>query len=222
MTPRLERRGASGAHAEAGLVLVHGRGGSAADILQLGEALGLPGLALIGPEHPARSWWPTSFLAPHAQMAPPLAQGLDAVAQAIEALEQDGLPRDRIALAGFSQGACLALEYAARQGAGLAAVFGLSGGLVGTGDKDGAPSEALYGHGPKAFDYEADLTGLPVYLSVHRQDPHIPLARAQASAEVFTQLGAQVDTVFAPGAGHGLLAEDVTALRKHLNRVETR
>lgn len=221
MTPRLERRGASAAQAKAGLVLVHGRGGTAADILQLGEALGLPGLALIGPEHPARSWWPTSFLAPHTHMADPLAQGLDAVGHAIDALEQEGLARDRIALAGFSQGACLALEYAARHGAGLAAVFGLSGGLVGTGDTDGAPSEALYGYGPKAFDYDADLTGLPVYLSVHRQDPHIPLARAQASAEVFAQRGAQVDTVFVPGAGHGLLAEDVAALRKRLNPVAT-
>ncbi|MDD9718362.1 dienelactone hydrolase family protein [Dinoroseobacter sp. PD6] len=218
MTARLVRGGAPASRAQAGLVLVHGRGGSAADILQVGEALGLPDLALIGPEHPARSWWPTSFLALHAEMAAPLEAGLDAVADAVAALEAEGLPRARIAVAGFSQGACLALEYAARQGTGLAGAFGFSGALVGTGDTDGAPTPALYGHGDKRFDYETDLRGLPVYLSVHEQDPHIPHARAQRSAEVFRGLGATVDTVTAPGAGHGLLSEDITALRGLLNR----
>jgi phospholipase/carboxylesterase len=90
------------------------------------------------------------------------------------------LSRDRIALAGFSQGGCLALEYAARRG-GLTAVFGLSAGLVGTGDADGPATDALYGFGPKAFDYAARLDGVPVEITVHERDPHIPLARAQES-----------------------------------------
>lgn len=219
MTARLLRSGAPASRARAGLVLVHGRGGSGAEIAPLADALGLPDLAVITPEHPARSWWPSSFLAPQAQMEGPLDTGLTAVGEAVAALEAEGLPRAAIAVAGFSQGACLAVEYAARFGAGLAGAFGLSGALVGTGDAArGAADPALYGFAEKQFDYDSDLTGLPVYLSVHAQDPHIPLARTHRSAEVFEALGAKVDTYVAPGAGHGLLAEDVTALRGLLNR----
>ncbi|MEM9755832.1 MAG: dienelactone hydrolase family protein, partial [Pseudomonadota bacterium] len=186
-----------------GLILVHGRGGSASDILQLGAALGLPEIALAAPEAPGRSWWPTSFLAASAQMEPHVAQGLAAVDAAIARLAEAGVPADRIALGGFSQGACLALEYAARRG-GVRAVFGLSGGLVGTADADGAASPALYGHGDKRFDYDSDLTGVPVILEVHENDPHIPIARAKRSAEVFESLGAETALHVMPGSGHGI------------------
>jgi phospholipase/carboxylesterase len=121
---------------------------------------------------------------PTAQMEPFVERGMAAVDAAVGALVEEGLSRDRIALAGFSQGGCLALEYAARRG-GLAAVFGLSAGLVGTGDAEGAASEALYGFGPKAFDYGTRLDGVPVEIAVHERDPHIPLARAQESEAVF-------------------------------------
>jgi predicted esterase len=213
----LVRSGASAPRARAGLVLIHGRGGSAKAIRPLSVALGLPDLAVALPDHPDRSWWPTSFLAPHAQMAAPLAAGLDTVAHAIAALEAEGLSRSAIAVAGFSQGACLALEYAARFGAGLAGAFALSGTLVGTGDAPGDPDPDLYGFRPKAFDYDSDLSGLPVYLSVHERDPHIPLARSRLSAEVLTRRGAHVTLHVAPGAGHEVLAEDFAALRKTLN-----
>ncbi|MEM1079790.1 MAG: dienelactone hydrolase family protein [Pseudomonadota bacterium] len=219
MTARLLRSGAPASRARAGLVLVHGRGGSGAEIAPLADALGLPDLAVVTPEHPARSWWPTSFLAPHAQMVGPLGAGLVAMAEAVALLEAEGLPRSAIAVAGFSQGACLAVEYAARSGAGLAGAFGLSGALVGTGDAViSGTAPALYGFSEKQFAYDSDLVDLPVYLSVHAQDPHIPLARTRRSAEVFEALGAKTDTYVAPGAGHGLLAEDVTALRGLLNR----
>lgn len=212
----LARSGAPATRATAGLLLVHGRGGSAADILGLGEALGLPDLALIAPEAPGRSWWPTSFLAPVAQMEAPLQAGLAAVEDAVSALESEGVPRDRIAVAGFSQGACLALEYAARAGHGLRAVYGLSGGLVGMADH-GVPAPALYGFSDKTFGYTSDLTGMPVYVSVHQQDPHIPVKRAQDSVAEFARLGARTQLEIAPGAGHGLLQADVNALRGGLN-----
>ncbi|MEX3016603.1 alpha/beta hydrolase [Gymnodinialimonas hymeniacidonis] len=206
--------GAAPDRARYGLVLVHGRGGSAADILGLGEALGLPDIALAAPQAPGHSWWPTSFLAPTAQMEPFVQSGLATVEAAIEAL---ALPRSQIALAGFSQGGCLALEFAARNG-DLMATFGLSAGLVGTSDSDESATEALYGHRPKRFDYTTDLSQTPVHISVHEQDPHIPLARAQASVEIFRALGAETNLVTAPGAGHGILQEDVIALRAALNR----
>jgi len=208
--------GASAGSARLGLVLVHGRGGSAADILGLGDALGLPDIALAAPQAPGHSWWPTSFLAPTEQMEPYVERGFAAIDAAMAELISGGLTRDRIGVVGFSQGGCLALEYGARTG-GLAGLFGLSAGLVGTGDAEGAAAPELYGFGPKRFDYPQRFDGMPVVISVHEQDPHIPLARAKASAEMFTAQGAEVTLQVARGGGHGITADNVAALRGALN-----
>lgn len=201
--------------ATAGIVLLHGRGGSAADILSLLDHAGLPHVAAIAPEAPGRSWWPTSFLAPTAQMEPHVLRALDQVTTAIATLHAEGIPRQAIWLSGFSQGACLASEAYARLGEGLAGLLAFSGGLVGTADATGPATPALYGHGPKRFDYATQLTG-KAWLSVHAQDPHIPLTRVQDSATTLTTLGAQVETRTYPGAGHGVLPDDITALRRVL------
>lgn len=203
--------------ATAGIVLLHGRGGSAADILSLMDHAGLPQVAAIAPEAPGNSWWPTSFLAPTAQMDPFVTAALAQVDQAIATLQAEGIPRSHIWLAGFSQGACLAAEAFARKGEGLAGLLAFSGGLVGTGDAPGDPSEALYGHRPKRFDYTGKREGR-VWLSVHERDPHIPLARVRETANTFLALGATVETRIHPGAGHGLMQDDLAALRHLLNR----
>jgi phospholipase/carboxylesterase len=216
MAAGIARAGAPAREARMGLVLVHGRGATAEGILDLGHALALPDLALAAPQAPGMTWWPTSFLAPAAQMEPFVEQGMAAIDAAIDALAEEGLSRDRIALAGFSQGGCLALEYAARRG-GLTAVFGLSAGLVGTGEADGPATDALYGFGPKAFDYAARLDGVPVEITVHERDPHIPLARARESEAVFAGLGAKARLSVTPGAGHGIGPEAVATMRGHLN-----
>jgi predicted esterase len=208
-------RAGSARGATAGLVLLHGRGGSAADILSLHAQAGLGAVAAVAPEAPGRSWWPTAFLAPAAQMEPHVAGGLAAVAGALAALEAEGLPRRRLFLAGFSQGACLALEAFARAGEGLGGVLAFSGGLVGTADA-GAPSAALYGHADKTLAYPGRRDGAKVWLSVHGQDPHIPLKRVQDSAAALTAMGAGVETHVAPGQGHGVFAEDLAALRRYL------
>lgn len=210
------RAGASAGRAEAGLVLLHGRGAGAADILQLLDLLGLPDVAGLAPEAPGRSWWPTSFLAPSVEMEPHVARGLSAVCGAVAALEAEGLPRDRIWLAGFSQGGCLALEAFAREGAGLGGAFGFSGALIGTADAGDVPEAALYGHRPKRFDYPA-VCG-KVWLSVHQRDPHIPLKRVEDSAAALRQAGAEVEMRVHPGEGHALMREDLAALRARLNR----
>ena len=212
------RAGVPPARAVAGVVALHGRGGSAADIGALLTQAGvLPAIAAILPEAVGRSWWPTSFLAPSAQLEPDVAQGVAVVLGAVAVLQADGVARDRIWLMGFSQGACLALETFARAGAGLAGVFGFSGGLVGTGDAAGAPQAALYGHAPKRFDYAGRRAG-QVWLSCHARDPHIPLARVEETARVLSQMGATVETLIHPGAGHGLAAADIAVLRRHLIR----
>ena len=213
----MQRAGALADRARAGIVLAHGRGGSAADILGLLAHAALPDVAAIAPEAPGQSWWPTSFLAPMARMEPFVATGLAALRDAVAMLEAEGLPRNRIWLAGFSQGACLALESFARDGAGLAGVFGMSGGLVGRGDAPGGPQATLYGHTPKLFDYPGRRDGAQVWISVHQRDPHIPLQRVQDSAAALTAMGATVETRIYPGEGHGVMQDDLAALRIRLN-----
>jgi predicted esterase len=200
------------------LVLAHGRGGSAGDILGLLHHAGLPDVAAIAPEAAGGSWWPTSFLAPAAVIGPHADHAVAAMAEAVATLEAEGIPRSAIWLGGFSQGAVLALETFARQGAGLAGVFALSGGLVGTGDAGGEANPALYGHAPKRFDYPGRRDGAKVWISVHERDPHIPLQRVRDSATVLTAMGAEVVTQVYPGAGHSVMREDVERLRMWLNR----
>ncbi|MBM2575349.1 dienelactone hydrolase family protein [Jannaschia sp. Os4] len=192
-----------------GLVLIHGRGDSARGIAGLAAPLGVVDRRIALPEAEGNSWWPTSFLAPAAQMAPWVARGLDAVDAAVDAL---GLPRGDVAVAGFSQGACLALEWAARRGAGVGGVIAFSGGLVGTSD---APGE-IYGHGEKAFDYATDLSGVPVLVTCHERDPHIPLARTERSVEVLRALGAEARLIAHPGAGHQPMADGIAVAREML------
>ncbi|WP_138465109.1 alpha/beta hydrolase [Poseidonocella sp. HB161398] len=215
--------GAEPDRASHGLVLVHGRWASAASILPLGEGLGLPRLALAAPEAPRHangetSWWPCSFLSAQAEIEPWLPAALDAVGAAVAALESAGLPRARIGIAGFSQGACLALEFAARRGGGFAGIFACSGGLVGTADAGGPPRAELYGHGEKIFGYAADLSGQKVRISNHAADPHIPMARVNRSAEVLAGLGADVATEVEPGIHHGVLTGDIRAMRAALSQ----
>ncbi len=213
----LVRSGEAAPRARLGIVALHGRGADAASILDLVAALGLPDIAAIAPAAAGNSWWPVSFLAPHGQLEPWLTSALAAVDRAVAALEADHIPRERIAVLGFSQGACLAAEWAARRGGPVHSVWALSGALVGTGDAPGPAEEALYGHAPKSFAGYEGLPGVPVYLGCHERDPHIPLARVEASAHVFTDLGAEVARDTFPGAGHGVTEEEVARLRGALN-----
>jgi phospholipase/carboxylesterase len=212
----MRRAGPSGG-ASSGVVLLHGRGGSAADILGLWSHTALPEVSAIAPDAPGNSWWPTSFLAPTAQMEPFVAAGLGIVREAVGELAAGGLPRNRIWLCGFSQGACLALEAFAREGEGLGGVIALSGGLVGTADAGDTQHADLYGHGEKAFRYSGQREGAKVWISVHERDPHIPLRRVHESAAVLSSLGAEVETRIHPGAGHGVLGDDIAAIRARLN-----
>ena len=203
--------------AQFGLVLIHGRGAGARDIIGLGEALALPDLAFAAPEAPGLSWWPTSFLAPAAQMEPFVDAGLAQIDAAIAEFEEAGLSRERVGLLGFSQGSCLAAEYLARKGEGLGFGFILSGGLVGIADAESGSNAALYGFGDKVLDYDTALPGTQVYMSCHAGDPHIPHKRFLDTVAVLRGLGAKVEDRTKPGQGHGIDEADVAAVRKLLN-----
>jgi len=210
--------GAPWPRARLAMILLHGRGGGARDMLVLAERLALPDLACVAPEAAGNSWWPRSFLAPIAANEPGLSSALAAVGRVAEGLERRGFGRGRTVLLGFSQGACLALEYAARSGGAFRAVVGLSGGLVGTADAEGPRRDDLHGHPGKRFDYGGRLDGVPVFLGCHERDPHIPLARVRETEATFGAMGAKVVTQIHPGAGHGVVEAEVRFVRGLLNR----
>ena len=199
------------------LILLHGRGGTSEDMLALGAHLALPDVAMLAPEAAGGSWWPASFLAPLEANEPGLSSGLSVVSAMLDDLAAQGIGAERILLGGFSQGACLAVEAAARLARPFHAVACLSGGLVGTGDGDAAPRDDLYGHGGKAFDYPGRLDGVPILLGCHERDPHIPLARVRESAAILEGMGGAAETMILPGAGHGVVAEEAAWLRGRLN-----
>ena len=215
---RVAQAGVPLARARVALVMAHGRGGSPEDMLRLAEHLALPDAAFLAPGAAGGSWWPASFLAPIAANEPGLSSGLGVFRTLIGQLQDSGIRADRIVLMGFSQGACLALEYAARSGLVFRGVVGLSGGLVGTGEAGGPATDALYGYAPKRFEYDAVLPGGSVFLGCHERDPHIPLARVHESEKVFARLGSAVTVKVLPGAGHGIVEEEVRALRGLFNR----
>jgi predicted esterase len=202
------RHGPAPADARLSAILVHGRGASAEDILSLAEELKLPDVAWLAPQAAGSTWYPYSFLAPIAQNEPGITSGLNKIGSIIETLEREGVVRRRIALLGFSQGACLSLEFAARHAQRFAAVIGLSGGLVGP---PGTPR-----------DYGGSMDGTPVFLGCSDIDPHIPLARVHESAEIFRRLGAAVDERIYPGMGHLVNRDELDAVSALLRGGVTR
>ena len=198
------RQGPAPAQARVAVVLVHGRGDTAAGILSLADEFEHPDITWVAPQAFGNSWYPYSFLAPIERNEPGMSSGLRVLGEIVETLGGDGIPADRVVLMGFSQGACLAQEFAARHARRYKAVIGLSGGLIGP---DGTPRTY-----PGTFD------GTPVFLGCSDVDPHIPVERVHESAEVFQRMGAAVDARIYPGMGHTVNADEVVAVRALLAR----
>lgn len=196
------RGGAAPEAAEAAAVLVHGRGGSAQGMLTLADEARVSGVTFVAPQAAGHTWYPDRFLAPLERNEPWLGSALDLLDGVLEELAGAGLPRERTVLIGFSQGACLALEYAARRGRRHGGLAALSGGLI------GPPG--------RSWDYGTSLDGTPVFLGCSDRDPHIPEERVHESARVLESLGAEVRVEIYPGLGHTVNGEEVEAVREML------
>jgi phospholipase/carboxylesterase len=181
-----------------------GRGASADDILSLAEAFTDPEIAYFAPQAAGHSWYPHSFLAPLAHNEPWLSSALQVITGMVRDLERDGIPSSRIVLFGFSQGGCLALEFAARNAGRYGAVIGLSAGLIGP---DGTPRT-----------YAGSLQGTPVFLGCSDVDPHIPLARVHESSRALSDLGGTVEERIYPGMGHTINEDEIKRVRSLLTQ----
>jgi phospholipase/carboxylesterase len=193
--------------ARAAMVLLHGRGASADDILFTSEPLATPGFAFLAPNARGGAWYPQPFTAPLEANEPWLSQALATVAELAEEAQRH-VGASRLLLLGFSQGACLALEYAARNPRRYGGVVGWSGGLIGP-DRGQAPRSG-------------SLEGTPVLLGCSDDDPYIPAHRVQAAARDLAELGAQVDIQLYPGLGHAVNADEIDRVRKLMAAIASR
>jgi phospholipase/carboxylesterase len=182
------------------LILLHGRGGSAADILLLAAHLHVADFALLAPQAPGNTWYPNSFLAPLAQNEPALSAALTSVAQAVAAAQQHGIGPGNLYFLGFSQGACLTLEYVARHAARYGGVVAFTGGLIG---------DQVY-----LENYGGDFGGTPMFLGTSDPDFHVPVERVRASTALLTSLGAQVTEKVYPNRGHTITQEEIDLANK--------
>jgi predicted esterase len=181
--------------AQAAMIMVHGRGASAGDILSLTEFFDEAGFAYLAPQAAGYTWYPYSFLSPLEKNEPYLTSALEVVATVLDHVSKAGIPAEKTMLLGFSQGACLSTEFAARNPQRYGGLAILSGGLIGP---EGT-----------AFSYQGSLAGTPAFLGCSDVDFHIPQERVQESTRVLRDLGAEVTERLYPGMGHTINQDEI-------------
>jgi phospholipase/carboxylesterase len=193
--------------ADATILLIHGRGADAEGMISLYDELGAKRVAAIAPQAAGSTWYPYSFLAPLNENQPYLDSALNRIDSLIADLLARGISSERIVILGFSQGACLTLEFVARHPRRYGAVIGLTGGLIGP---PGTPR-----------NYPGLLAATPVFLGTSDPDPHVPFERVKESEAVFKRMGADVELRRYPGMPHTINEDELDACRKLLQRVIT-
>ena len=191
--------GAALDEAQSAMILIHGRGASAYDILELGTYLAPPEMAQLAPQAANSTWYPYSFLSPLAQNEPNLSSALQAITDLVAQVEGAGIPAEKIIIGGFSQGACLASEFAARNARRYGGLLIFSGGLI------GPPAT------PRS--YEGSLAGTPVFVGCSDVDFHIPLQRVEETAVVLAELGGVVTKKIYPNMGHTIIQDEIDQAR---------
>ncbi len=196
--------GAKPDEAKRAMIMLHGRGATAEGIIDLAAEFNQPDMLYIAPQASANSWYPFSFMSPIEKNEPGLTSALNLIQKLVESLKAKGITEKNIFLLGFSQGACLALEYAARNATRYAGVIGLSGGLVGPEDI--------------RWNYDGSFAGTPVFLGCDVQDAHIPAQRVNASAEKMKQMGANVILRFYRDLGHTIARDEIESINEILKK----
>lgn len=191
--------GAPPGRARGAMILVHGRGATAQSMLPLAEEFAQPDFHYVAPQAENHTWYPYSFLAPKEKNQPGISSGLQKIHDLAKGLVNDGIAYDKIMLLGFSQGGCLATEFAARHPRRYGGVVGLSGGLIGP-EIDPA-------------GYDGDLEDTPVFLGCSDVDPHIPKERVDETEEVFHNLGGNVTKRLYKGMGHTVNQDEIKFIR---------
>ena len=191
--------GAPLSRAKAAMILVHGRGATAGSMFPLADEFAQPDVHYVAPQASNHTWYPYSFLAPTKNNEPGISSGLQRLHEILTGLSEEGMDPVRIMLLGFSQGACLAAEFAARHPQKLGGVVAFSGGLIGP-DID----ESIY---------TGSMEQTPVFLGCSDVDPHIPKERVDRTEEIFGKLNANVTKRIYKGMGHTINEDEIKAVR---------
>lgn len=188
--------------AEKVAILIHGRGASASSILSLQNNLNLKSYALLAPQAPDNTWYPFSFMATDQKNEPFLSRAIGIIDKLVKELFEKGFKAENIFFIGFSQGACLALEYAVRHAQRYGAVVAFTGGLIG---------EEL-----NPEKYFGDFNGTPIFIGASHNDMHVPLARIEATANLMEKLGAKVKTMIFPDTSHSIRHEELDWVNENI------
>lgn len=197
--------GAPLAQARAALIMIHGRGATAESILSLANELDVESVAYLAPQAANNTWYPYRFLEPIERNEPWLSSALQVIDDLIKHVIASGPPVERLVLLGFSQGACLTLEYAARQAQRYGGIVGLSGGLIGP---EVAPQR-----------YAGSFAGTSIFLGCSDIDPHIPLDRVRATTRMLRQLGGDVTERIYPSLDHTVNQDEIDFVNRRLQDV---
>lgn len=177
------------------LIMIHGRGGSAEDILSLAIYLHVKDFALLAPQATDNTWYPYSFLAPTTQNEPWLSSALDLIKNKVDELTAKGVIKENIFFMGFSQGACLTLEYVTRNADRYGGVVAFTGGLIG--DKI------------NNANYKGDFGQTPIFIGTSNPDPHVPVERVYATSNILKNMNANVTEKVYAGMGHTINQDEI-------------
>ena len=181
--------------AKKALIMVHGRGASAEDILSLAPHLNVNDYALLAPQATNHSWYPQSFLAPPNANEPWLSSALQVLSYTVKDIVSSGIHKENIFFLGFSQGACLTLEFVTRNATRYGGIVAFTGGL--TGDK-------IYKE-----NYRGDFANTPIFIGTSNPDPHVPVERVYASANILKSMNAAVTEKIYVNMGHTISQDEI-------------
>jgi len=187
-------------NAKKALIMLHGRGGSAQDILSLAEHLNVKDYLLLAPQATNRTWYPHSFMAEVASNQPYLDSALALVSETVKEALSQGIEAENIYFLGFSQGACLTLEYVARHAQRYGGAVAFTGGLIG---------DEIYKE-----NYQGDFAGTPIFIGTSDPDFHVPVSRVQESTRLLEEMGAQVTEKIYPGMPHTIVADEIEVVNE--------
>ncbi len=197
--------GASLANATSAMIMIHGRGGTADDILAMSNHFTKPDVAYFAPQARNFTWYPHRFITPRASNEPFLSSAQKIIADLVTHITQSGIPANKIMFIGFSQGACLSSEFVARHPQKYGGLFVLSGGLIGA---DG-----------ELTGYTGSLANTPVFLGCSDIDDHIPVERVHESADILTSLGGNVTKRIYPNMGHTINQDELDFVKSVMDGV---
>ncbi|WP_312136141.1 alpha/beta hydrolase [Sphingobacterium sp.] len=193
-------QGGNTSNAKKALIMLHGRGGSAQDILSLAEHLNVKDYLLLAPQATNHTWNPHSFMAEVASNQPYLDSALALVSETVKEALSQGIEAENIYFLGFSQGACLTLEYVARHAQRYGGAVAFTGGLIG---------DEIYKE-----NYQGDFAGTPIFIGTSDPDFHVPVSRVQESTRLLEEMGAQVTEKIYPGMPHTIVADEIEVVNE--------